>query len=345
MDFLKDNNDRVLSFILENFKVPDYVGDEDMLQKQASGIPMKKIAYADPMHEEYPVNSPALVWSGYGYAAVTGNNKVLKTLKKAAALYNITSDIKQFDDYIVNKESEKIKKQAKEYAFIVKDDETNRTYGMYPISNASQVMNSSALLVKNANQHEFNDFVEICRKLVKKAKEYNLDPDGLAGRVYSFGEDREFDIDNFKDFIEARIGITKDAEIQDIYQQSLDLLIQDATKLNDIVGIVKEADHLNGIGDYTKYTDPYIAAFSGAPTSELMKIASDFVIADGNIIPRKAFSDIPDNVIDDMFAKSIAGNLKLCKTAKENSWIASYYETLENDNKEKLLSLLLQYGS
>lgn len=337
MDHITDNNPRTINHILKNFKVPEYVKDMETISKSASE---EEAIFADPDNREFPIHTAGNVWLGYGYAKLNKNHVAATILKSAAKHYGIQDDIKQFDNTGIEKYASEHKR---EYGFIVQDSENRKEYLLYPLNSANEVRESCRQLAKEANYHDFEDFVVISKRLVKAAKKYEVSTEELHPIISRYGIEREFQESVLKELIDSRVELVKDADLKEVYNGCMDIIMEDESKIMEAINMIKSADAIAGI-DYKHHTDPYLAAFSGMEKDDLMKLATEFIVTKEFIIPKSAFESVPQEELNTYLTKTAADSYKYM-LSKSNSEFADFIETrLDEREFATVIKLALKHG-
>jgi len=247
--------------------VPEYVNSEAPLEKSASAI------YADPINNEYPMDTKEKIWLGYAYLRTkqastqqsnVTNQLISDNLEYAAAALNIHEDLEKIDAHFNS-----IEKQAntKEYAVQFEDNDSIKSY--YPLNNPQEITKSAEAIVKDRAKLPLSVFVSACENVVKAAKNQNVDTTFFADSVLEYGITKKANFQTAALVAEQRAREIDDEKVGDLYRGLVKFAKEDSDNIDEYIGLFRELDDAYGVNyDVYGVVDPYKAFYSGIEEDE-----------------------------------------------------------------------------
>lgn len=292
MDFLKDNNPKILEYVKETISVPEYVSI-DGINKNAN----VKI-WADNLNKEYPIDTPENIWLSYAYIK-TANEKhscyqeIVDTLELAAAANNIYHDVKQIDRELNQFEKHA---HAQEYALSIDDEGVITNY--YPLNDVYEIEKSARALADDMHKMPIEFFHDACKEVVKAAKQKNVDTDYIPRKVYKHGVETEIDFKYAAIVADQRKDYVDDEEVKELYTEIVKWASKDPENIREYIDLFSKLDRSYNIKYSNVTPDPFSAFYSGSESEEINKIASTHVVIDSTVIPFEDIKDFDTSMFD-----------------------------------------------
>lgn len=251
MDILHDNSHSILFNLNRNHTLPDYVMSSEALDKEASDQLSDRL-FADQQNRQYPIDSAADTWLSAAYFAKTAESDdlpaVLKrhtedTIKRAADLYGIRSDVDRIMDEIRNPHTSEKKAE---------DDDSNYGYPegkMYPMFDEEGVKKACAYFQENTYKYAPEMRHTIARNILKKCASYKMEIPEIVRKEAQVGFPRR----GFMSIqIVDRAHRSPDVKIAEQLLSLNDaLMVADASEmsgmLHKVAELIENVDHLTGL--------------------------------------------------------------------------------------------------
>ena len=293
MDILHDNSHSILFQISNNYEMPKYVMDSELLDKSAADKLSDRL-FADPVGREYPINSKANTWLSAAYLAKTAENNqpVEKTILKAAETYGIKDDVTKIMTDIKNPGEEKS----------ASDDDSNYGYPeekRYPMFDSDGVKKANAYFEENAYLYPAEMRKKIASNILKKSAAYHIIPSETVRMEAGYGIPR-------RDFMTAQIldrahRTDNEKAVSALLKANEAILTASPTEvfgvLDKIAEVVSDFDEMTGL-NYT-YGRTVIAPSQfiyDIPVKEAEEMVEDTVVLGDNAFCATKLAELPASV-------------------------------------------------
>jgi hypothetical protein len=255
MDVINDQGYRQWLSIEQEYKVPEYVYNHEPTTKEAADS-LPDALFADIVHRQFPVSSPADTWMSAAYFNENKHNiksadlkgYVEQVIKRAAEQYGISKDV---DDVLCRRSVEVLDPENDEgnYCLVMKDASGGTVSRDYPVFDAEGLKKACTYFARNRSSYPLETRTRIAIGLAKKAAQFNIDiPELISKEAMDAVPYRPFLMSELME----RILLTKDAEsatvigslVEMLNFASSDELIKSA---DDFVHTLDELDQLNGL--------------------------------------------------------------------------------------------------
>lgn len=279
-----DYSKKELYTLLRDTELPEYVKTAEVDDyDELAGLP--KEAFADSNRRIYPINDPSRVYVSNAYFTskkadiqkIYGDkyaSQIENKIKEAAEILGISEDL---EAYSQNYE----KKAAEDYAqqYLAEFVVANADLNLYPVKTAQDLKDNAEHFVKNISNYPFDWREKIATKIVKVAKELNVDeiPDLVlkyAGYFYP-------DFSNLETEVWRRgTKLKKEANVE-----AYTKLKEDVKNISSVDEVMKLAETLYHIENMEGlYDNVKVANVLGDPVDKLFTKSIEKVAEDLNFI-------------------------------------------------------------
>ena len=320
MDFVTDNNPTDLYFVLLKSDLPDYVKEASVLTpKDTQGL--SPLAFADIQREELPLHTKAATYLSAAYFLANQdkytNPAIAQRLEKAAEAYGITEDVEN----LIKESSKKASvEQGPVFATTLDGEKVagyeGESFGLYNVETPEDLIMSADTLLQDY-RHNFvgsSVFKSASKNMCKLAAACGL-LDILPQEIIQSGEERLPDFEKAASVATTRtLHVQVPAETQELYHSIIKAARQDYEEsgydpetVEKWASVWELLDQQVGITSYdSAVVSPYQALFSGAPVSEVEKLANTTVIIKDVMIPLNRVAAVDQTAIEYTFNKEAA---------------------------------------
>lgn len=190
MDFVNDNSKRTWIKIASLITLPQYVKESLVMTKEAA-TELDKTDFADPNDRLFPINDAASIWTSSIYFDINkdklNKNAQVYTeaaLKNAQAVYGVADDVtnalKEFNSHI-----EKTAANDEDYCWLIKNAGGTVIEKRYKVCNKEDIVKAAEYFIKYRDNYTADNKKDICRGIVKKAAQLEVELDSIAQPVLS----------------------------------------------------------------------------------------------------------------------------------------------------------------
>lgn len=347
MDFITDNNPKVLSSLVKEASYQEYSKKASKSKQDLEKLSTK--AFADVGNREFPINNKANTFMSalYFKRANVQNEAVSKKIDTAVRRFRLESTL---DGVLKAATVQKDNKLEDKYAIVVDD-----TKGYYPINNEYNVEKSAEMILEDKNKIPALVYRTACFSMAKAAKDFGIE-NRIPKEILEVGANREENFDHFQAGMQKRANsLENTAPVDAAVYLELAGLVKQAHKDNDedatirFMEMVNELDSQYGFDKVAHYENCYALLYSGEELETYEKLAKQVVLVDTEqesyTIPLEDFRAPLSKVANTYYTGEDKAAVEALRDVEDASAITIQLRKWSNTKKENLMRQIAQFSN